>query len=173
MLEWGTSSFVCVSVMGIQSTKSYCNLWAAVHGVQVGTRVYCVKVKMWCCRVIGTPQESEWPENVSLNWSSFAQHHPVALESLLPEICEQGQDVLQVLHFCGLVCVNVCVCIFHTFMYHQCIIIIWEQLQTLGKWVPVTVPLDMEGWKARDLLKWLEGELHCSRQCTCQWTGKF
>lgn len=46
-------------------------------------------------RVIGTPQESEWPENVSLNWSFFAQHHSVLLESLLPEICEQGRNILQ------------------------------------------------------------------------------
>jgi hypothetical protein len=62
---------------------------------------------MKCFRVIGTPQESEWPENVSLNWSFFAQHHSVPLESLLPEICEQGQNILQVLLFCGLACVNV------------------------------------------------------------------
>ncbi|XP_069685957.1 cyclin-dependent kinase 4 isoform X2 [Periplaneta americana] len=46
-------------------------------------------------RVIGTPGESEWPENVSLNWSSFVQHRPVPLDSLLPEICEQGQNFLQ------------------------------------------------------------------------------
>ena len=57
--------------------------------------------------MIGTPQESEWPQNVSLNWSSFIQHDPVPLKSLLSEICEPGQNVLQVLRFCGLSCVNV------------------------------------------------------------------
>jgi len=103
---------------------------------------------MQCFRVIGTPQESEWPENVSLNWSFFAQHHSVLLESLLPEICEQGRNILQVLLFV-VRHVWMCLRIFHMYVYHQCICIIWEQLQTLGKWVPVTLPLDLEGRKCR------------------------
>ncbi|PSN47632.1 Cyclin-dependent kinase 6 [Blattella germanica] len=39
--------------------------------------------------------ESEWPENVSINWSSFNRYPPVPLDSLLREICEQGQALLQ------------------------------------------------------------------------------
>jgi hypothetical protein len=79
---------------------------------------------MECFRVIGTPQESEWPENVSLNWSFFAQHHSVPLESLLPEICEQGRNILQVLLFCGSACVDV-------FMYFPYVCVPSEHLYNL------------------------------------------
>ncbi|XP_067004111.1 cyclin-dependent kinase 4 [Anabrus simplex] len=46
-------------------------------------------------QVIGTPCQEEWPENVSLLWTSFSHHLPVNLRELLPECCLQGHDVLQ------------------------------------------------------------------------------
>ncbi|KAL1132373.1 hypothetical protein AAG570_010328 [Ranatra chinensis] len=47
-------------------------------------------------RVIGTPKEMEWPEDVSIAWSSFYPSQPVDLKSCIPDICEEGKDLLRV-----------------------------------------------------------------------------
>ena len=48
-------------------------------------------------RVIGTPEQSEWPEDVSITWGSFSHREPVDLQTLVPDICEQGKDLLLVI----------------------------------------------------------------------------
>nr|CAD7600091.1 unnamed protein product [Timema genevievae] len=45
--------------------------------------------------VIGTPKESDWPENVSLLWSSFIPRPAISLHTVVPEICPNGQDLMQ------------------------------------------------------------------------------
>nr|CAD7403913.1 unnamed protein product [Timema poppensis] len=45
--------------------------------------------------VIGTPKESDWPENVSLLWSSFIPRPAISLHTVIPEICPNGQDLMQ------------------------------------------------------------------------------
>jgi hypothetical protein len=47
--------------------------------------------------VIGTPEQNEWPEDVSITWGSFCHRKPVDLQTLVPDICEQGKDLLQVI----------------------------------------------------------------------------
>lgn len=46
-------------------------------------------------RVIGTPKQDEWPENVSLLWSSIVPRQPMPLENLMPEISTQGKHLLE------------------------------------------------------------------------------
>ncbi|KAK6618527.1 hypothetical protein RUM43_013720 [Polyplax serrata] len=45
--------------------------------------------------IIGTPSESEWPQNTSLLRSSFPNSPGIDLESVVPEICNHGKDLLQ------------------------------------------------------------------------------
>ncbi|XP_019630120.1 PREDICTED: cyclin-dependent kinase 6-like [Branchiostoma belcheri] len=44
--------------------------------------------------VIGTPCKEEWPEEVSLPWSSFQPRLAIPLESLLPEVEPLAKDML-------------------------------------------------------------------------------
>lgn len=46
-------------------------------------------------RILGTPLQSEWPENVSLPWSSFAHRKGMSLQLLLQELCSDGKDLLE------------------------------------------------------------------------------
>lgn len=45
--------------------------------------------------LIGLPPESEWPESVSLSWNSFKHVTGKTLDSVIPEICHQGQNLLE------------------------------------------------------------------------------
>ena len=44
---------------------------------------------------MGTPDKSEWPEDVAVPWSSFHRRQGV-LDKLVPEICDLGRDLLKV-----------------------------------------------------------------------------
>ncbi|GFQ81356.1 hypothetical protein TNCT_276141, partial [Trichonephila clavata] len=44
--------------------------------------------------VIGSPEESQWPE-VSMPWVSFKNYKKQPLEAVVPEISEEGLDLLQ------------------------------------------------------------------------------
>lgn len=46
-------------------------------------------------RIIGTPSEQEWPENVSLSWNSFHPCSGVCFESFLPELGTDGENLLK------------------------------------------------------------------------------
>ena len=46
--------------------------------------------------MIGLPDESEWPVNISFSRSAFRQYRPVKFNEIMPEICEDGIDLLQV-----------------------------------------------------------------------------
>nr|CAD7573003.1 unnamed protein product [Timema californicum] len=60
-----------------------------ILSLQVGSAL-----KVATC-VIGTPKESDWPENVSLLWSSFIPRPAISLHTVIPEICPNGQDLMQ------------------------------------------------------------------------------
>ncbi|CAL1266121.1 unnamed protein product [Larinioides sclopetarius] len=45
--------------------------------------------------VIGSPKQSEWPKDVSLSWTSFRFYKGVPLQSVVPEICPDGLDLLK------------------------------------------------------------------------------
>lgn len=49
----------------------------------------------WMHRLLGPPEESEWPE-VSVPWVSFKNYRKQPLESAVPEIDADGLDLLQV-----------------------------------------------------------------------------
>lgn len=44
--------------------------------------------------ILGTPTEEEWPPEVSLSWGSFRRSKGVPLDSVIPEICLEGMDLL-------------------------------------------------------------------------------
>uniref|UniRef100_A0A1B6L8Y6 cyclin-dependent kinase n=1 Tax=Graphocephala atropunctata TaxID=36148 RepID=A0A1B6L8Y6_9HEMI len=46
-------------------------------------------------KTMGTPSEREWPENVSLMWSSFEHHSKIPLQRILPEISLAGRTLLE------------------------------------------------------------------------------
>uniref|UniRef100_T1JNG2 Protein kinase domain-containing protein n=1 Tax=Strigamia maritima TaxID=126957 RepID=T1JNG2_STRMM len=45
--------------------------------------------------LIGLPPENEWPENVSLPWNSFSHCHGQPVETVIPEICAQGKNLIE------------------------------------------------------------------------------
>ncbi|CAM1328222.1 CDK6 (predicted) [Pycnogonum litorale] len=45
--------------------------------------------------ILGTPQEHQWPENVSLPWTSFQYHQSIPIERKVPEICTLGKNLLE------------------------------------------------------------------------------
>lgn len=45
--------------------------------------------------VIGSPQQTEWPAEVSLSYRSFAGFRRKLLQELIPEICPEGKDMLE------------------------------------------------------------------------------
>lgn len=46
-------------------------------------------------RVLGKPPEDDWPENVTLSWNSFRNHPPTQLPDHIPEICNDGVDLVE------------------------------------------------------------------------------
>uniref|UniRef100_A0A1B6H2H0 cyclin-dependent kinase n=1 Tax=Cuerna arida TaxID=1464854 RepID=A0A1B6H2H0_9HEMI len=46
-------------------------------------------------KIMGTPTECEWPESVSLMWSSFERHSKIPLQRILPEISLAGKSLLE------------------------------------------------------------------------------
>lgn len=44
--------------------------------------------------IMGTPAESDWPENVAVPWTSFHRREG-ALDKFVPEICDLGRDLLK------------------------------------------------------------------------------
>lgn len=48
-----------------------------------------------CFRIIGTPSQQDWPENVSLSWTAFPHRRPKPLSSLIPALDEQGLDLIR------------------------------------------------------------------------------
>uniref|UniRef100_A0A0A9Y9D8 cyclin-dependent kinase n=2 Tax=Lygus hesperus TaxID=30085 RepID=A0A0A9Y9D8_LYGHE len=45
-------------------------------------------------RVIGTPRYEEWPEEVSIPRSSFKVRSPTPLDQVIPDVCEDGKNLL-------------------------------------------------------------------------------
>lgn len=45
--------------------------------------------------ICGRPQESDWPENISLPWNSFKQLPPKSMSSYIPELDSVGMDLLE------------------------------------------------------------------------------
>ncbi|XP_031784310.1 cyclin-dependent kinase 4 isoform X1 [Nasonia vitripennis] len=46
-------------------------------------------------RIIGTPPESEWPENVSLGWSAFPFRHSKPMKTIIPNLSDAGLDLIK------------------------------------------------------------------------------
>lgn len=46
-------------------------------------------------QILGTPAEEDWPENVNLLWTAFQKHRPTQLQEHVPEICNDGVDLLE------------------------------------------------------------------------------
>ncbi|KAI5729329.1 hypothetical protein M8J76_001435 [Diaphorina citri] len=46
-------------------------------------------------RVIGTPSMNEWPENISLMWSSFEQYSKVAFSAIFMDCCSKANSLLE------------------------------------------------------------------------------
>ena len=46
--------------------------------------------------IMGTPTESEWPENAVVLWSNFKQCPPIDLVEFVPELDNQGRELLEV-----------------------------------------------------------------------------
>ncbi|GLV36272.1 Cyclin-dependent kinase 4 [Carabus blaptoides fortunei] len=45
-------------------------------------------------QIIGTPLESDWPENVSIMWNCFEPRRGIALKQIIPHLCDNSEDVL-------------------------------------------------------------------------------
>ena len=48
------------------------------------------------CRVIGTPNERDWPNDGPLSFSHFRRNGPKPLPDVVPEISTDAADLLQV-----------------------------------------------------------------------------
>ena len=46
-------------------------------------------------RIIGTPPQEEWPENVSLGWSAFPYRHSKPMKTVIPNLSDAGLDLIQ------------------------------------------------------------------------------
>lgn len=46
-------------------------------------------------RIIGTPPKHDWPENVSILWSSFESRKRVPFEQIIPNLTEPANDLLK------------------------------------------------------------------------------
>lgn len=46
-------------------------------------------------QILGTPAEEDWPDNVTLLWSGFQKHSSKRLQDYVPEICNDGLDLLK------------------------------------------------------------------------------
>lgn len=47
-------------------------------------------------RIIGTPLESDWPENVSIMWNCFEPRRGIPIKQIIPQLCDNSEDVLMV-----------------------------------------------------------------------------
>lgn len=48
-------------------------------------------------RILGKPPREEWPhENASIKWNSFDVRDQVGLKKAIPNLCENGYDLLSV-----------------------------------------------------------------------------
>ena len=47
-------------------------------------------------RIIGSPPEDDWPDYCSLPWGQFMGYIHVPLKRLIPEMCDEGEDLLKV-----------------------------------------------------------------------------
>ncbi|KAK3106220.1 hypothetical protein FSP39_015485 [Pinctada imbricata] len=45
--------------------------------------------------ILGLPRESDWPENVTLPWNSFKLLPPQPIGKFIPEICQDGKDLIE------------------------------------------------------------------------------
>lgn len=45
-------------------------------------------------RIIGTPLESDWPENVSILWNTFTPRLRIPLKKILPRLTDSSEDLL-------------------------------------------------------------------------------
>lgn len=45
-------------------------------------------------QVLGVPSREEWPQDVPLSWSSFQPCKGVPIETIVPEICPEGKNLL-------------------------------------------------------------------------------
>ncbi|XP_073986242.1 cyclin-dependent kinase 4 isoform X1 [Rhodnius prolixus] len=46
-------------------------------------------------RIIGTPNESEWPKDVSIGLNSFRHRPAINLRDVIPDLCERSKHLLQ------------------------------------------------------------------------------
>ncbi|XP_012285485.1 cyclin-dependent kinase 4 [Orussus abietinus] len=46
-------------------------------------------------QLIGTPSHREWPENVSLSWTTFPRRQPRRLRTILPDLDDNGVDLIK------------------------------------------------------------------------------
>jgi hypothetical protein len=64
-------------------------------------------------RVIGLPDESDWPENVSIPRSSFVTRHRRPLEDLVPNMDTEANDLIKVKEKVPLFGCTVAACCLH------------------------------------------------------------
>lgn len=46
-------------------------------------------------KIMGTPSQCDWPDNVSLMWTSFEHHTKIPLQRILPEISSAGKNLME------------------------------------------------------------------------------
>lgn len=46
-------------------------------------------------RVLGTPSQQAWPQNVSLSWTAFPYRQPKPLGAIIPDLNEHGLDLIR------------------------------------------------------------------------------
>ncbi|XP_014474461.1 PREDICTED: cyclin-dependent kinase 4 isoform X2 [Dinoponera quadriceps] len=46
-------------------------------------------------KVVGTPSQQAWPENVSVSWTAFPHRPPIPLGAIIPDLDEHGLDLLK------------------------------------------------------------------------------
>lgn len=47
-------------------------------------------------RILGKPAYEEWPKSVPIQWHSLEPREPIDLKHLIPNLCENGSDLLTV-----------------------------------------------------------------------------
>jgi serine/threonine protein kinase len=46
--------------------------------------------------ILGAPQQSEWPKELSLPWTTFSNFRKIDFEHIIKDICPDGKDLLEV-----------------------------------------------------------------------------
>ena len=46
-------------------------------------------------RIIGTPSQGEWPENVSLSWTAFPYRQAKSFATIISDLNEYGLDLIK------------------------------------------------------------------------------